>query len=54
MHETSSQLLSTLCTKKHRQHKNKTRTMPTLLFFASWPSLSKLSFNSKMVSMEAI
>ena len=27
--------------------------MPTLLFFASWPSLSKLSFNSKMDSMEA-
>ena len=50
MHATSSQLLSTLFTKKQQQHMNNTMTIPTLIFLTSWLSLSKTSFHSKMVS----
>ena len=51
MHTTSNNFSVLYVLKKHRQHINNTMTPPTLLFLPSWPSYTRASCHSKIVSI---
>ena len=51
MHTTSNNFPVLYVLKNHRQHINNTMTPPTLLFLASWPSYTRASCHSKIISI---
>ena len=51
MHTTSNTFSVLYVLKKHRQHINNTMKPPTLLFLASWPSYTRASCHSKIISI---